>query len=512
MAPRTVRTTKTGSGGTAVQVVERRGGKTIVHEHMGTAHTEEDVLALRTLAYQRVYADESVLVGFEELVDLDPTPKRRTLSATHVRSYSGVLFDALAGVYDLLGFQEATGGDKVFRQLVIARIIEPTSKLDTLRVLADLGLAAPSNTSVHRSLKRVVEREYRKELAKHCLATRSSESLTLVLYDVTTLYFQIDREDDYRKPGLSKERRLEPQIVVGLLVDRHGFPLAVDSFEGNTAETKTIRPVLHKFREQHPGVKVTVVADAAMLSVANLTELEAAGYGFVVGSRITRTPYEIAEYTSGGQTLTDGQIFDTRTPMAGPAGKRVKRRIVYQYREKRARMDLKNIDTLVAKAEAIIDGRKPLKKNRFLAMDDAEHSLNKDLIASARQRTGIKGYVTNLDESAQFIIDAYHQLFNVEASFRMSKSDLRARPIHHQLRDKIEAHLTIVFAALAISRWVQEATELSIKKFVKSLTPLRTAIIRIGTKEYTAHPEIPSDEQATLEKIRNPKTSQTHTY
>jgi transposase len=115
---------------------------------------------------------------------------------------------------------------------------------------------------------------------------------------------------------------------------------------------------------------------------------------------------------------------------------------------------------------------------------------------------GIKGYVTNLSCEEQTVIDAYHNLFQVEKSFRMAKSDLQARPIYHQTRDSIEAHLTICFAALAISRYIQERTKLSIKKFVKKLEPIKTGIIQIGNKEYTAQPQIDAETEKIINRLK----------
>jgi len=134
-------------------------------------------------------------------------------------------------------------------------------------------------------LAKATEQDYRKTISQACFEYVRGQDLALILYDVTTLYFEVQKEDEYRKPGLSKERRLEPQIIIGLLVDRNGFPLAIHSFEGNKAETKTILPVLEAFQAQHELTGATVVADAAMLSAANLAALTAAGYTYIVGSR-----------------------------------------------------------------------------------------------------------------------------------------------------------------------------------------------------------------------------------
>lgn len=480
-----VRRVPTKSGATAVQVVTKQGRKIVDIAHLGSAHTPLE-LGLLEAAAQRKLREIRHAAGQEELdlgLDLaSAAPSRVALS----RSYSRLLYETLTGVYARLGFDVV--GDDVFRDLVVARVIEPSSKLDTIRILFELGLTPPSNTGIHRALTRAADETYREQLSDACVTFRGVEQLTLVLYDVTTLYFQVEREDEYRIPGLSKERRLEPQIVVGLLVDERGFPLQLHSFEGNTAETLTLVPVLDAFRAAHPKITVSVACDAGMLSASNLDALEAAGYGFIVGSRIAKTPYDIAEYQNDGSELVDGQIFDS-VQWFGRAGAKKQRRVVYQYRLKRARLDLLNIEKQVEKAQRVVAGTSAVKKGRFLKLTGTEKSVDESLVESARQRAGIKGYVTNLSEvPAEVVIDAYHQLFNVEASFRMAKSDLRARPIYHRVREKIEAHLTVVFAAMAVSKHVQEVTGMSIKKFVRSVALVKDGVIAIDGVEH----EIPA--------------------
>jgi len=479
-----VRKGATRSGATQVQIVTKEGRQIVHVDHIGSAHTDAEVAAMVELAKQRI-RERRGAAGSAEFDLGDDTAPTVASRLTLQRAHSRFLYDALAGVYETLGF-EAAVSDSVFRDLVVARVIEPASKLDTIRILDGLGLQAPSNSSIHRSLDRAADRDYRDRLSAACVSFRGVEQLTLVLYDVTTLFFQVEKEDDYRKPGLSKERRLEPQIVIGLLVDERGFPLQVHSFEGNTAETLTLVPVLDAFRAQHPDVAVSVACDAGMLSAANLTALEEAGYGFIVGSRIAKTPYDIVEYQNDGGELADGQVFETQQ-WFGRGDTRRKRRVVYQYREKRARLDLRNIDKQVEKARRVVDGQSPVKKGRFLKIAGADKSVDEQLVESAKQRAGIKGYVTNLPilvASAETVIDAYHQLFNVEASFRMAKSDLKARPIYHRVREKIEAHLTVVFAAIAVSRHIQEQTGLSIKKFVRALATVRDGVILVDGVEH----------------------------
>ena len=266
---------KVKSGGTVVQVVYKRGRTVESTVHIGTAHSEDDLASLVTLAEQTIIGDQlSFEIEGERIAD--------TVGMMLEKTYSKLLFTTLSTVYDKLGFNAV--GDTVFKQLVLARIIEPTSKLDTIRVLDELGITPPSNTTIHRSLKRIITNDYRSAISEAALKNSSAKALSFVLYDVTTLYFEAQQEDDYRKSGLSKERRLDPQIVVGLLVDRDGMPLEVASFEGNKAEVKTIVPVLTGFIKRHGLAGITVVADAAMLSGANLTVLEELGYGYIVAS------------------------------------------------------------------------------------------------------------------------------------------------------------------------------------------------------------------------------------
>jgi hypothetical protein len=170
---------------------------------------------LLTLAQEKLNEGQ-LCFDFEQHAELDICLEK---------SYSGLLWNGLEDIYRKLGFEGVN--DLVFKKLVLARIIEPVSKLDTIRVLEGLGLDVPSNTSIHRCLRRVVEDGYRETISNACFRQTSLDTLALVLYDVTTLYFEVQREDEYRKSGLSKERRLEPQITIGLLVDSNGFPLEI---------------------------------------------------------------------------------------------------------------------------------------------------------------------------------------------------------------------------------------------------------------------------------------------
>ena len=497
-----VRTVKTSSGATAVQIVysSHRGSREI--EHLGSAHSGAEVELLKAAARQRLAAGQGELdLGLAVGALGGPLP----ITASRM----GHLWDALLHGFRVLGLERAAGGDEVFAQLVLARIIEPTSKLDSARVLEEAGVEAVSYRTLKRRLPKYAKQAWRQRLSVACAGHAGLGPASLVLYDVSTLYFETDAGDGFREPGFSKERRLEPQITVGLLTDQAGFPLMISAFEGNKAETKTMLPVIREFMAAHQLPDVTVVADAGMVSEANQKQIEAAGLSFILGQRIPEVPWVVAEWhrEHPGEAVPDGHVFTQRWP-AAPNGGHRDQVIHYQYRHDRARRTLRGIDEQVKKAEKAVAGQVPIKRNRFIQLAGDACTVNRELEAKARALAGIKGYVTNLAAcpdgtpvTADFVIGAYHRLFEIEKSFRMSKHDLQARPIYHHKRDSIEAHLTIVFAALAVSRWIENATGWSIRKFVRTARRYRTIEIQTGEHSITAADPLPIDLRHAIETI-----------
>ncbi|WP_420830355.1 IS1634 family transposase [Mycobacterium heckeshornense] len=497
-----VRTVKTASGATAVQIVwsSRRGSRQI--EHLGSAHSEAQLEALKAAAAQRVAAGQQSLdLGLEQAAAGGGRPLEI------VASCSEHLWEALCHAYRVLGFDAATDGDEVFRDLVGARIIEPTSKVDALRVLSETGVDSPAYRTVKRRLPIFAKPEFRQALSAACAAHAALGPASLVLYDVSTLHFETDAVDGFREPGFSKERRLDPQITLGLLTDATGFPLTVAAFEGNKAETATMLPVINAFKTAHRLSEVTVVADAGMISEANQVALQAAGLSFILGTRISLLPNVIAEWRAKhpDEVIPDGLVLTQPWPATSAEKARgiPDRVIYYQYRHDRARRTLRGIDEQIAKAQRAVDGHAPVKRNRYIQLSGATKSVNRALEAKTRALAGWKGYTTNLvEQPAQFVIDAYHQLWRIEKAFRMSKHDLQARPIYHRTRDSIEAHLSVVFAAMAVSHWIERQTGWSIKKFVRTARRYRTVQIRAGRQILTAADALPDDLAEALAKIR----------
>ncbi|WP_062465435.1 IS1634 family transposase, partial [Demequina soli] len=392
-------------GATAVQIVEKRRGVRTILKHVGSAHNEAELALLMVVAQQELHEGQDTLD-----LDLDPAPVPRS-EARVLSSASEILWNVLVDAYQELGFDALA--DDAFRALVLARLVEPTSKADTVRVLNEIGAPAPHVNTLHTALRRASERDYRDRIARACLSysLKTTGPATFVMYDVTTLHFENDDEDTLRRVGMSKEHRVDPQVQVGLLVDQAGVPLEMHLFEGNKAETTTLIPVLHAFQERHGIDDVVVVADAGMLSAGNLNALEDAGLSFIVGSRLTKAPYDLEEhFHRHGNYFEDGQILESTRVMGTGAGAR-ERRIVYQWSFKRNKRDDRNINLMIERAERIASGSAPMRKARFLKVSGARKELDQATIDRARQLAGIKGYVTNIPPEimpGSGVIGAYH--------------------------------------------------------------------------------------------------------
>ena len=514
-----LRKVPTASGATAVQIVTKRHGKLTVIDHLGSAHTPAQLAALEEAGREKINESTGQLA-----LDLDTGSNVSTTSRRRVKgSASRLLIDTIRTAYDRLGFDVID--DNAFFQLVLARLVEPTSKSDSIRVLDELGAETKHRNTFSACLKRVIDDDYRSLIAGKCFDySVATTGISLILYDVTTLYFEAEKEDSLRKVGYSKERRVDPQIVVGLLVDRTGFPLEIGCFEGNKAETFTMIPIVKGFQDRHGVSDMVIVADAGMLSTANLTELDDAGLRFIVGSRQTKAPNDLATFfTWNGTNTDDGQLVDTLTPRttvgldknrtltrAEPVWSPVKHpkawRAVWQYRRKRAVRDRETLNLQRNRAMRIIDGESKPKAARFVKTKGSTKVFDESSYDKAVGLAGWKGYVTNIEAkvmTAREVVGSYHDLWHVEQSFRMSKTDLRARPIFHRTRDAIEAHLTVVFTALALARFMQEATGLSLKKVITTLRPLREFVGEIDGHELVFPPDVPPQAAELISNVEN---------
>lgn len=511
-----IRKVRTASGATAVQIAVKQGRRDKVVEHLGSAHTDGELTALLQTARERLQAGQQELdlgLGGGERGSVIAAKRSRWLIEVIETGWRRLGFDAI--------------DDDAFFQLVLGRLVEPTSMSDTARVVGEIGLTPAHRNTYANALKRCATSDYQDRVATKCFEhAATTGGLSLILYDVTTLYFEAEKEDDLRKVGYSKERRVDPQIVVGLLVDRTGFPLEIGCFEGNKAETHTIVPMIRQFQTRHDlaGVEMVVAADAGMLSAGNLKDLDDAGLKFIVGSRVTKAPADLANHFHwNGDVFTDGQIIDTVTPRHAKstvnnvrhrtepvwdaAGHPKSWRAVWQYSKRRAVRDNQTLNAQEARAREVVDGAKAPKSTRFVKTTAGGRTLDSASLDRARSLVGLKGYVTNLSATLMTpgeVIGKYHDLWHVEQSFRMSKTDLRARPMFHHTRDAIEAHLTVVFTALAVARYLQAETGISIGRIVKILRPLQEISLTIAGQPHTAADPLTADAARILTALDIP--------
>ena len=499
-----IRTVKTASGATAVQVIHSETGGSKKLTHIGSAHTPQDLALLRVKAQRLVDGDQMSLD-----LGVDTTPAGTGTPQTPVPvtgEQAGHLVDALHYAYRQLGFDKATDNDAVFAGLVTARIVQPGSKLDSVETLAEIGLPSASYATIKRRLPAFATTDFRDQLTQACAAHAGIGPGVLVLYDVTTLYFETDEGDEFRKPGFSKERRLEPQITVGLLTDATGFPLSVGAFEGNMAETHTMLPMINRFLDAYDldESDLTVVADAGMFSAANKQDIINAGMHYILGTRFKDIPGVIATWRTRhpDQDYTDGQIWEDVDPRAyGPAGT-VHPITYYRYSCDRARRTLKGIDEQVAKAEKAVAGKLAIKRNRFVDLKAPNKQVNWSLVNRNKALAGIKGYeTTRTDLPAEEVIGAYSRLLKIEKAFRMSKSDLKARPIYHHKRESIEAHLTVVMAAMAVGHLLEERSGQSLKRLVRTLRKYRTFELQVAGQTIHATSPLPAEVQEVIDRI-----------
>jgi transposase len=282
------------------------------------------------------------------------------------------------------------------------------------------------------------------------------------------------------------------------LVNTEGFPLRYEIFAGNTFEGKIMMPVLRKFRDEKRTEVFSVVADAAMMALENLEELKKEGLTYIVGARMANlSPKMIDAIAEKLREHRDGD--STRIPT--PHGD-----LIASFSSARYLKDKKDMEHQIEKAKKLIAAKEPGKRAKFVKKSGGSYAVNDPLIEKTTRLLGIKGYYTNIPENKMNdagIIVQYKNLWRVEQSFLMSKSDLVARPIYLRKEDSIKAHLVICFMALAIGKYMELKTGFSLRRVTDLLKQIQDArIINMQTKEEVIiHAAIPEEVKNLFEKL-----------
>jgi transposase len=471
-----IRKLKSTNGKTYIQVVDKSSGKYKVVKSLGSFNTESGKLRLIELAQAWI----NNRLGTPEL-DFSDTDIYIDQFFNSITLMKRVGYDLLLGkIFDQIGFNKIK--DDFFRELVLARVAFPKSKLKTTEFLYRYKQIDWDEDQLYRYLDKLHHSQ--KEIVQQISYAHTLElfdnNIGVVFYDVTTLYFEIDQEDELRKTGFSKEgKHQSPQIVLGLLVSKNGYPLAYEIFEGNKFEGHTMLPVVDAFKSKYNLDKLVIIADSGLLSNANIDELSANNYEFILGARIKNESKAIKE-----------KILSLRLNNGESAAiKRDKLKLVISYSNDRARKDSYNREKGLRRLEKQIKRGRLTKAsinnrgyNKFLKLDgEISISLDKDKIAQDSQWDGLKGYISNADLTKDQIIENYQHLWQIEKAFRISKSDLKIRPIYHRLQRRIEAHICITFAAYKVYKELER--QLAEKK--AKLSPAKAIEIAENIMEIT---------------------------
>lgn len=288
------------------------------------------------------------------------------------------------------------------------------------------------------------------------------------MIDMTTLYFEAGDEDDLRKTGFSKDgKHQNPQIYLGLLVGLGGYAIGYDIFEGSTYEGHTLIPFLEKITARFDLGRPVVVADAGLLSTENITALEDDHYQYIIGARIKNESEQIKQKILS-QQWRDGKLSRFR--------KNDTTKLIVAYSQKRAVKDEHNRRRGLKRLEKQIKAGKLTKANinnkgynKYLKLKGKlTIEIDYQKFNADKSWDGLKGYVTNTQLSGKQVIENYKNLWHIEKAFRMSKTDLRIRPIYHRLKHRIEAHICIAFTAYSVYKELErilyrEKSRLSLK-------------------------------------------------
>ncbi len=470
-----VRTTKTASGKTAVQIVHRGNHRIKVVKHIGTADGDDDRKKLVEKAQQYIMQTSNMNPLFPEIFHAGKDNMITVDDLEFTNTYHSFAYEFLSYFYERCGFGKLD--NSLLKDLVIMRIIEPCSKLHAVALLREYFGKQYGKTVMYEKLPGM--KSLKVDCEKYAVAYAKkylSFDFSLVFYDVTTLYFETFKEDaqGFRKPGFSKDNKAnQPQIVIGLIVTSEGFPVSCEVFEGNTFEGNTFMPTITKFRDAYDIKNLIVVADAAMISFDNIKKLKENDLSYIVGARIANLKRSQMEEVSKNLGSVDGSTTQIETERG---------LLVCDFSAKRYKKDQWETEKQIVKAEKLLEKNEGIKRTKFLMNKDKERTeqiLNTELIEKTKLLLGIKGYYTNLtQETHETIITHYHNLWHVEKAFRIAKSDLEARPVFHHKKEIIEVHILIVFISLCVAKSIELLTNLSIKK-------VRDMIWRILDIEFT---------------------------
>jgi len=460
-----VRQKKNKSGTISVQIITKSYGKYKVVKSFGGSTNPEIVLGLVFKANQEIKRLESTPSLFVLEKDVLITSFLSEVENAQIRTIGPEL--VFGKIFDYIGFNTIT--EDLFRHLVIARLAFPLSKLKTIEYLYRYQGISLEISAVYRFLDKLNDKLKNtvEQIAFAHTKRLLNNDISVVFYDMTTIYFEASDEDDLRKTGFSKDgKHSNPQIFLGLLVGLEGYAIGYDIFEGNIYEGHTLIPTIEKISKKFNLSKPIVVADAGLLSSNNIKDLQENQYQFILGARIKNETNAVKNMIF--KTCLKNNEFAVIEKSEGL-------KLIIAYSDKRAKKDEYNRKKGLERLEKKIKTGKLTKSNinnrgynKYLKMEgEVKVSIDKEKFERDKIWDGLKGYVTNCKLKPEEIIANYRNLWHIEKAFRMSKTDLRIRPIYHRLRKRIEAHICLSFVAYTIYKELERV--LHIEKYPLSV-------------------------------------------
>lgn len=501
-----MRKKKNPSGVISIQVIDKSNGKYVVRKTLGSSKDilQVEQLVSRANQWIRDHSGQGALdfTNHEQLT-------RTVLDQISGITISGVEL-LLGRIFDQIGFNQIDSD--LFKPLVLSRLESPSSKLRTTDYLFKYYSLDIDVEAVYRYMDKLYNTQKEKVQQISYDHTRGilAGGIRMVFYDVTTLYFEIEKEDSLRRTGFSKDgKHQHPQIVLGLLVSVGGYPLAYDIFEGNKYEGDTMLPIIDAFRQRYQFKSLTIVADSGLISNKNTADLEERGYKYILGARIKNQPAEIA------QKICELNLKNGESKVIWKDKGTV---LIINYSDKRAKKDLFNRERGLKRLEKQITSGKLTKSsinkrgyNKYLKIEGKMAiSIDKEKFEEDAKWDGLKGFQTNdMSLSKEDVIDNYRQLWKIEKAFRISKHDLRIRPVYHRKQRRIEAHICLSFAAYKVYKELErqlyeKEASISAEKAIDIAKTIYSISVKvIGSEKTIKKNVITNDEQKYLVSLFN---------
>lgn len=472
-----IRQKKNSSGSISIQIIDRNNRKYKVVETIACVKSEVELEIYLDVAQKRLteLSQQMYPTLFDKNKDEELTfieLGNKDLIPIGDELIYGKLFERLGCSSIDLDFKKL----QMFKNLVVSRLLYPGSKLYLIDYLEYFKQQSIDKNAIYRFLDTLYQEELKLQIEQcvfnHTYA-KMNQTITFTFYDVTTLYFESESEDDLRRIGFSKEGKLaRPQIQLGLFTTLQGYPLSFEVYEGNCYEGHTLIDILKKFQDKFQlKDKPIVVADRGMLNNNNLAYLENNGYKYILAAKIKNISTDLKEQISNLTFLNDGVThtlkFNKDIPYTDDKDVKqslnINQRLVLSYSTSRAKKDKYNRDKALERLKKKIESSKAITKKdlklsyyaKYLNLDDHKcditFNINDKKVDNDAKLDGIKGFITNdFTLTPNEIIEHYNNQYAVEQAFRISKTDLKIRPIYHRLETRIKAHVLISFVSYAI--------------------------------------------------------------